>query len=67
MSQIVAVFPTITRNRLQIEQFQGLSHIASTDQHQATIKPQLLTQVANQNQQQLPFCITLVSFAIFQS
>lgn len=66
MSQIVAVFPTITQNRLQLQQFQGLSHIASIGQHQAIIKPQLLTQVATQNQQQLPFSITLVSFEIFQ-
>jgi len=47
---------------------QGPTHIASLGQHQASIMPQIQTQVVNQHQQhQLPLSVTPVSYSTIQS
>lgn len=46
----------------------GPTHIASLGQHQASIIPQIQTQVVNQQQQhQLPLSVTPVSYSAIQS
>lgn len=47
---------------------QGPTHIASLGQHQASIMPQIQTQVVNQQQQQhqLPLSVTPVSYSTIQ-
>jgi hypothetical protein len=46
---------------------QGPTHIASLGQHQASIMPQIQTQVVNQQQHQLPLSVTPVSYSAIQS
>lgn len=45
---------------------QGPTHLASLGQHQASIMPQIQTQVVNQQQHQLPLSVTPVSYSTIQ-
>lgn len=71
----MAVPPPVIGNHHQQQQqqqqpsqnAQGPTHIASLGQHQATIMPQIQTQVVNQQQQhQLPLSVTPVSYSTIQ-
>jgi len=66
--QIMAVPPPVMGNQQQSTQnTQGPTHIASLGQHQASIMPQIQTQVVNQQQQhQLPLSVTPVSYSTIQ-
>lgn len=68
----MAVPPPVMGNQQQQPQQsqnnQGPTHIASLGQHQASIIPQIQTQVVNQQQQQhqLPLSVTPVSYSTIQ-
>lgn len=73
--QLMAVPPPVMGGHQQQQQqqqsaqnAQGPTHIASLGQHQASIMPQIQTQVVNQQQQhQLPLSVTPVSYSTIQS
>jgi len=66
--QIMAVPPPVMGSHQQqsAQNTQGPTHIASLGQHQATIMPQIQTQVVNQQQHQLPLSVTPVSYSTIQ-
>ena len=69
--QLMAVPPPVMGGHQQqqpAQNAQGPTHIASLGQHQASIMPQIQTQVVNQQQQhQLPLSVTPVSYSTIQS
>jgi len=71
--QLMAVPPPVMGGHQQQQQqsaqnAQGPTHIAALGQHQASIMPQIQTQVVNQQQQhQLPLSVTPVSYSTIQS
>lgn len=70
--QIMAVPPPVMGGHQQPQQSaqntQGPTHIASLSQHQASIIPQIQTQVVNHQQQQhqIPLSVTPVSYSTIQ-
>lgn len=68
--QIMTVPPPVMGGHHQqqpAQNTQGPTHIASLSQHQASIIPQIQTQVVNQQQQhQLPLSVTPVSYSTIQ-
>lgn len=66
--QIMAIPPPVLGGHQQqtAQNAQGPTHIASLGQHQASIIPQIQTQVVNQ-QHQLPLSVTPVSYSAIQS
>lgn len=68
--QIMTVPPPVMGGHQQqpTQNTQGPTHITSLGQHQASILPQIQTQVVNQQQQhQLPLSVTPVSYSTIQS
>lgn len=67
--QIMAVPPPVMGGHQQqsSQNTQGPTHLAALGQHQASLMPQIQTQVVNQQQQhQLPLSVTPVSYSAIQ-